>query len=106
MSSTRLKHAVEEQVLEQWQLEHRSEQELDGLGFTDDDEVCVLGLDEMEDELTMEQAERLHRMAPFVNYERHAYRAIPLSSATPEEARSAREHDVDDVAHREWDTES
>jgi hypothetical protein len=85
-----------------WQHEHRREQELDRLGFGGDDDCVALGLEEMEDEVTMEDAHRLHYLAKSgVIIDRRKAIAIPISSATPQEARDARsgEH----IGDREWE---
>ena len=88
-------------TLEVWQSEHRREQRLNNLGFGGDGDVVALGLDEMEDELTLEDV----RAGRFT-FERHRYRGIPVSMCTPEEARRAREADIDDMTRKEWDDES
>jgi hypothetical protein len=92
--------STKEEVAEVWQLELRREQMLDNLGFGGDGDVPVLGLDEQEDELLMSQVKDYD----FAR-ERHRYRGIPLSSATVDEARRARESDIDDMTRREWDDE-
>lgn len=74
-----------------WQHEHRREQELDQLGFGGDEDVPLLGLETMEDEMTMEDATKLHYLARSgVIMDRRKAIAIPISSATPQEARDAR----------------
>jgi hypothetical protein len=79
---------------------------LDEHGFAGDGEVPVLGLEEMEDELTMEAAERQHRLAPFVNVDRHAYRnGIPFADAPPDVQREVKANDLDDMTRMEWDDE-
>lgn len=92
---------------EEWQRRHKQERKLDELGFAGDDDVVTLGLDEIEDELTMQEAERIHNLAPFVNAERRRAVAIPVSSATVEEARAARgnEHGGDRIDPSGWDDE-
>ena len=90
--------------LEVWQVEHRRERLLDDRGFSGDSEVVALGLDEIEDELTHEEAVRRLRLG--IRDERHRYRGIPLSMCTPDERRRAREADIDDMARKEWDDES
>lgn len=79
---------------------------LDRLGFAGDGDVVLLGLEDMEPELTMEQAERQHRLAPFVVTDRHRCKATPMSLAPIDDARSAREHDIDDMKRAEWDDET
>lgn len=76
----------EDEITEEWQHEHREEQRLARLGFGGDGDVPVLGLEEMEDELPWGQIE--------VGW-RKRRRGIPVSSATPAEARQAREADVE-----------
>jgi hypothetical protein len=88
------------ETLEVWQREHRESQKLDNRGFADDSDVPVLGLEEMEDELLMSEAREYDH-----SRDRHRYRGIPLSMATPEEARRAREADIDSMDHRAWDDE-
>lgn len=78
---------------------------LDEHGFAGDHEVVMLGLEEMEPELTMADAERMHGYAPFVNVDRHRYVGVPASEAAPEVMRGAREHDLDDQSRMEWDDE-
>lgn len=89
------------ETLEVWQREHREALRLDNAGFGGDGDVPVLGLEEMEDELLMSEA----RKYDFAR-DRHRYRGIPLSMATPEEARRAREADIDDMSRKDWDDES
>jgi hypothetical protein len=87
----RLEHlSYEATTEEEWQRRHRQEHELDQLGFAEDDEVVALGLDDMEDELTMEMAQAQHLKAPFVNVDRRKANPMPVSEATPDEARAAR----------------
>lgn len=90
--------------LDVWQVEHRREQKLDNAGFSGDSEVVLLGLEDMEDELTHEEAVRRLRLG--IRDERHRYRGIPLSMCTPDERRRARDADIDDMARKEWDDES
>lgn len=74
-----------------WQREHRSELELDNLGFAGDEDAVALGLETMEDEVTMEDAKRIHYLARGgVILDRRKAIAIPISSATVDEARDAR----------------
>jgi hypothetical protein len=108
MASERLRLALaeastQEQVAEVWHSEFLREQRLNNLGFSGDDDVCALGLEEQEDEFTMADAER--RLALGLRDERHRYRGIPLSSATVAEARQARDADIDVMERKEWDDE-
>jgi hypothetical protein len=90
-----------EQVLG-WQKNHRSELELDNLGFTGDEDCVALGLETMEDEVTMEDASRLHYLARGgVIMDRRKAIAIPISSATVDEARDARA--AEHYGDREWE---
>jgi hypothetical protein len=88
--------------LETWQTEHRRMLRLDSLGFGGDGDVVALGLDEMEDEITLDEARR--RLKYGIRDERHRYRGIPMSMCSPAEARQAREADIDsDMTRKEWD---
>lgn len=80
----------------------QTKQHLDERGFRGDADVVLLGLEEMEDELTMEQAERQHRLAPFVNTDRRRAVASPFSMADPDIAREARANDIDNMERPEW----
>jgi hypothetical protein len=73
-----------EEIAEVWQSELRREQRLNQLGFDGDGDVPVLGLEEMEDEVTMADAER--RLALGLRDERLKYRAIRCR-ARPRERR-------------------
>lgn len=101
MASERLRLALaeastQEQVAEVWHSEFLREQKLNTLGFSGDDDICALGLEEQEDELLTAKD------YDFAS-ERHRYRGIPLSSATPAEARQARDADIDVMERKEWD---
>lgn len=79
---------------------------LDECGFTGDADVVLLGLEDMESEVTMEDAERIHRAAPFVNVDRR--RAVGMApSGIPGDAADvrARGGDIDDMRAMEWDDE-
>lgn len=104
MTKLRLLERVEtEETVESWQREHRLERRLASLGFSDDSDVVALGLDEMEDEVTMADARERLRMG--IRDERHRYRGIPVSMCSPDEVRAAREADIDDMTRKEWDDE-
>ncbi len=79
------------------------QRQLDECGFSGDADVVVLGLEDMESELTMEQAEQEHRRYPYMTRDRRKLHGI---AATPDDARYAREHDVDGMLHPAWDDES
>lgn len=98
---TREEHArLEAKLAEQWQADMHMETMLKERGFDGDEDVVMLGLEEMEDELTQEQI-MLERFA------RPTHRqVIPASMATVEEARQAREADIDDMNHPEWNDEA
>lgn len=89
----RLEHRLEQaETVLGWEREHRDEQWLDSLGFHGDDDRVALGLETMEDETTMEDASKLHYLARGgVIMDRRKAIAIPVSSATVDEARGARE---------------
>lgn len=81
-----------------WQKEHRNELNMDALGFSGDEDCVALGLETMEEEMTMEQASILHYKAKAGIIERDRRMVIPIASATPQEARDARCND--DVGDR------
>lgn len=109
MQSTKLTTIVEalnEATMEEWQRLHRDGFRLDENGFRGDSDIALLGLEDIEDELTMEDARVLHLKARAgLDKATHAM-VIPLSSATPDEARRARENDIDDMTHAEWNDET
>lgn len=79
-----------EETLE-WQKVMAIETKLDTLGFGGDDDCVVLGLDETEDELTLEQASALYLKAKAgLDPKTHRMTLPIISSATAEEARDAR----------------
>lgn len=89
---------------EKWQEEWRREQLLREAGFEGDEDVPVLGLETVEEEMTMADATKLHYLAKSgVEIDRRKAIAIPVSSATVEEARDARAAEHWGDRHEETD---
>lgn len=99
MATNKLTLITPEEMLERWgnekwQEDWKREQMLREKGFDGDDDCVALGLEEMEGEMTMEDATKLHYLAKSgVEIDRRKAIAIPISSATPEEARDARRNE-------------
>ena len=79
---------------QEWQKVMEIETRLDTSGFDGDGDCVVLGLDEMEDEMTLEKATALYQAAKAGQDKATHRMTLPIISAgTPDEAREARAGD-------------
>jgi hypothetical protein len=90
----------ETEQLEAWQIEHRERMRLDDLGFRGDEDVVLLGLEDIEDEL---EPVLVNGCLMWPIEPRRRYIGVPVAECRISLAVPAIMHDADDMEHHDWD---